>query len=232
MNVGYWLLQPLGRALQARRVSPNTITTAGLILAVAASAAIVFGRLGLAGVLLLAAALCDALDGMVARLGQSVSAGGAVYDAVTDRVEEILVFSAVAFSARAVPWVAALSVLAMIASLMNSYVSAKAEVYDVEIPGGRMRRGERAAWVILGCLMVPLAELTSPLTHLALSSLPLVICLAVIALGTVTSATVRAVVLVASLGLRAPRRDARTSSARPAAVQLLATANKGDLPTR
>lgn len=199
MNAGYWLLQPLGRTLHARHVAPNAITTAGLVCATAAGAAIVLGRLGLAGVALLASALCDALDGMVARLGEKTSESGAAFDAIVDRVEEILVYSAIAYGARAVPWVATLSIFAMTASLMNSYVSAKAEVFRVSIPSGRMRRGERAAWVILGCLLVPLTELTSPLTHVALSSLPLVLCLCVVAVGTAVSAMLRAVALLESL---------------------------------
>jgi phosphatidylglycerophosphate synthase len=203
MNVGYWLLQPIGRTLHARRVAPNTITLAGLVLAVAAAVAIIFGRLGLAGVALLGAALCDALDGMVARLANGSSQSGAALDAIVDRIQEIFVFSAIAISARAVPWVAALSVFAMVASLMNSYISAKAEVFRIEIPNGKMRRGERAAWVMLGCLLVPLAELFSPFTHVGLGSAPLAICLCVIAMGTAVSASIRAIALVELLKARA-----------------------------
>ncbi len=257
MNAGYWFLQPVGRTLFACKLAPNTITTAGLLLALAGSVAIGFGRLGLAGVALLGSALSDALDGMDARFGRNNSEAGAVYDAITDRLEEIVVFLAIAFGARAVPWVAALSIFALVASLMNSYVSAKAEVFRVTIPGGRMRRGERAAWVILGCLLVPLAELVSPFTHLTLSSLPLVSCLAVVAVGTAVSATVRAIALVDALKLHAsetnnqPERASESSpfaaskavaarcarpsfveSTRDAAIHLVAAAHERDFPTR
>lgn len=213
MKVGYWLLQPIGRTLHVRRVAPNTITSAGLVLALAAATAIIFGRLGLAGVALLGAALCDALDGMVARLGNASSESGAAYDAIIDRIQEILVFSAIAVSARAVPWAAALSVCAMVSSLMNSYVSAKAEVFRAEIPSGKMRRGERAAWVVLGCLLVPLAELFNPFMHVSLGTAPLAMSLSVIATCTAVSASARAMALVELLRARAITVDGRDGRA-------------------
>lgn len=202
MRAGYWALQPVGRGLQHLNIQPSSITIAGLFCAAIAAVAIVYGMFGLAGCLLLAASLCDALDGMVARLGNESSESGAALDAIVDRLQEILVLSAFAFAGRRVSWVIALSIAALLACLMNSYVSAKAEVYRVQIPSGRMRRGERSTWIILGCLLVPLAQVLMLPTIRNLGVLPLILALLAVAVGTAVSAAVRAVALVTSLQTR------------------------------
>lgn len=202
MRAGYWLLQPIGSRLQRRGIRPSSVTITGLICAAVAAAAILCGRFGLAGLVLLCAALCDALDGMVARLGKETSESGAAMDAIVDRMQEILVLSAVALANHRVSWLAALSMGALISSLMNSYVSAKAEVYRIQIPSGRMRRGERSAWLVLGCLLVPLTQAVTPLTHLHFGALPLALSLLVVAVGAGVSSTARALALVTSLRTR------------------------------
>jgi CDP-diacylglycerol--glycerol-3-phosphate 3-phosphatidyltransferase len=212
MQAGYWLLQPIGRTLQRRGVTPTGITFLGLCFALGAATAILHGRLGLAGLGLLAAALCDALDGMVARLGNNSTPSGAVFDALVDRVEEIVVLAAIALGGRRASWIVALSLAALVASLMNSYVSAKAEVYRVAIPSGRMRRGERSAWLIIGCLLVPLTQALLPLTHLRQAALPLVVCVTVVALGTAVSALRRAIALIRVLGTRGTLEQDRTQT--------------------
>ena len=67
----HWALDPIVRYLIASDVSPNSITGCSLIAGVAAGVALGLGHFGVAAVLLVAASLGDALDGLVARGGHS-----------------------------------------------------------------------------------------------------------------------------------------------------------------
>ncbi len=206
MQAGYWFLQPLSRLLVRLEVAPRSITLTGVALAMGGSGTILVGRFGVASLLLLSSVLCDVLDGMVARAQKSTSERGAVLDALCDRLEEILVLSAIAIGAHRAWWMVTLSVVALVGSLMNSYVSAKAEAYRVNIPGGRMRRGERMAWIILGCSLVPFAQALGTFLGTDVAALPLVACISVVALGSVASAFRRGHCLVRTLdaGLHDP----------------------------
>src|SRR5689334_16140696 len=84
LEMGYWVLQPIGQACVAIGIRPNTITWLSLMFGVAGAAALAQGRFGLGAVLALASNLCDALDGMVARATGVSSDSGEVLDAVVD----------------------------------------------------------------------------------------------------------------------------------------------------
>jgi len=212
MQAGYEALQPLGRFLLARRVSPNTISLVGAGLASLGGLAIAARSFGLAGAGLLMAALCDALDGLVARLGEGGTRAGAVLDAVLDRLAEIVVFAAVAFAFRDSPGYAMVALFALVASLMNSYVSAKAERYEITVPDGSMRRGERSAWVIVGCLSSALLRLT-PWSEAAI--VPLLVATGAIAVGSSLSVVTRGRALLQALEAADDDERSRSGSSRP-----------------
>lgn len=217
MNAGYWALQPVGRALCRLGVPPDTITWFGLVLALCAGVAVIAGYPGIAGLALLCSVLCDALDGMVARLSHRQSASGAVLDAMSDRLEEIVVFGSIAVAARHSSVMVSLGVLSLVATLMNSYVSAKAESNRVTIPSGRMRRGERSAWVITGLVASPLLTLADSPWQVSLPAILMLACLATISIGTSISAMRRALALVKQLRPVAESDDSRRATAEPTA---------------
>lgn len=77
----------LARPLAAARVPPAAITVAGVVLAV--DATLLAARLPLAALaLILAAVLCDGLDGAVALFRRRTTQAGAVADALADRVAD------------------------------------------------------------------------------------------------------------------------------------------------
>jgi CDP-diacylglycerol--glycerol-3-phosphate 3-phosphatidyltransferase len=78
----WWLSRPLARL----RLPPNAITLAGAVLAVCAAVVL---RPWAALALVIAAVLCDGLDGAVAVLADRASAGGALLDKVADRIADI-----------------------------------------------------------------------------------------------------------------------------------------------
>ncbi len=125
---GRRLLGPLVGVLGALGVHPNAVTIAALPLS--GLAAWLFGRGSsvLGGVALIAAGLCDSIDGELSRrLGRS-SASGAFVDSTVDRVSEAAVFTGIAWNyVHERPLFSLLAVAAMVLSLLVSYVRARAE---------------------------------------------------------------------------------------------------------
>jgi CDP-diacylglycerol--glycerol-3-phosphate 3-phosphatidyltransferase len=82
-----------------------------------------------AGIMLVIFGLFDTLDGELARLQKRVTNNGGFLDASTDRMKEVILYSAIAywFALSAHPTWAAWAVAACGASLCVSYVKAKGE---------------------------------------------------------------------------------------------------------
>lgn len=156
MQATYWGLDPIVRGLAGMGLTANAVTTMALVLGVAAGVAIALGWFGLACLLSTVSTLCDILDGQVARLTNTGSARGELYDAVVDRYTEFALIAGFALYARAYWWLVLVALLALQASFMISYASAKAEALQVSVPRGLMRRHERAACVTLAAGLVPL----------------------------------------------------------------------------
>src|SRR5579872_5864425 len=91
----YKVINPFVRLLIKLGLTPNAVTTIGLVLNIGVAFIFIFGGeegnrgdlryLGWAGALILFAGLFDMLDGQVARLGNMSSRFGALYDSVLDR---------------------------------------------------------------------------------------------------------------------------------------------------
>ena len=96
------LMWTLARPLAEARVPPAAITAAGVLLAV--DAPLLAARLPLVAlVLVLAAALCDGLDGAVALLQARTTRAGAVADTIADRIADTA-FALVIWQAGAPLW--------------------------------------------------------------------------------------------------------------------------------
>lgn len=163
----YVVINPFVRLLIKCGVTPNMVTTIGLLGNIAAAVVLVwaawssetgsheiYGRLILAGALIIGFSLFDMLDGQVARLGGMVSKFGAMYDSVLDRYCELFVLGGVVFyflETGNLPG-AVITFLALIGSLMVSYVRARAEGIGLECKIGFMQRPERVVITSLGIL--------------------------------------------------------------------------------
>ena len=157
----HWALDPLVRALVAAEVSANTITGCSLLAGALAGLALALGHFGVAAALLVAASLGDALDGLVARWGNTESPAGALFDASVDRYEEFFSLGGLAIFFRESGPLLALVLSALMGSFMVSYGSAKAEALRVPVPPGAMRRAERATCLCLGTTLMPLVGAVS-----------------------------------------------------------------------
>jgi CDP-diacylglycerol--glycerol-3-phosphate 3-phosphatidyltransferase len=159
MEMGYWALRPVARACVAARVTANAVSWTSLVLAASAGVALGAGRFGLGAAFGAASAICDALDGMVARDTGTASDAGEVLDATIDRYAELLFLGGVVYHESSSPVAMLLALSALSGAVMVSYSTAKAEALAVEPPRGAMRRQERALYLILGAALVPPAAL-------------------------------------------------------------------------
>jgi CDP-diacylglycerol--glycerol-3-phosphate 3-phosphatidyltransferase len=105
----------------------------------------ILAYVGWAGALILFAGLFDMLDGQVARLGNMKSVFGALYDSVLDRYSELIMFLGICYYLVAHHYFLSsiFAFIALIGSMMVSYVRARAEGLGVDSKGGLMQRPER-----------------------------------------------------------------------------------------
>src|SRR5579863_6061538 len=151
----YRIINPIVRLLIKAGLTPNMVTTIGLLLNVGVSVIFIMGAeegrrgdlsyVGWAGALILFAGLFDMLDGQVARLGNMSSTFGALYDSVLDRYSELILFLGICYYLVAHHYFLSslFAFIALIGSMMVSYVRARAEGLGVESKGGLMQRPER-----------------------------------------------------------------------------------------
>ena len=140
----------MGVVLARMGVTADWLTIFGLLLQVAGLPLIISGHFGWALIIGIVAAVCDALDGAVARAGAGSTKAGAFLDSTTDRVSELLISGAlVVYFARREQWWPMVGVLVFMgAAQMVSYARARAEALGVECKVGLMSRPERL--VVLG----------------------------------------------------------------------------------
>ncbi|MDE6207459.1 MAG: CDP-alcohol phosphatidyltransferase family protein [Muribaculaceae bacterium] len=155
----YAIINPFVRLLIRMGVTPNMVTTIGMLGNLAAAAVLVwagvkvsqygqapdYGLVTWAGALIIGFSLFDMLDGQVARLGNMASTFGAMYDSVLDRYCELFTLGGLAFFLIGCGnvWGAVITFLALVGSIMVSYVRARAEGLDIECKVGFMQRPER-----------------------------------------------------------------------------------------
>ncbi len=159
MQMGYWALDPIGRVLAASGVSANAVSASALVLGLGAGVAIAMGHFGVAAALAGVGALCDALDGMVARHTGTASDSGEVLDATIDRYVDFAFLAGLVIHESDDPLRMALALAAILGSFMVSYATAKAEAMGIDAPRGAMRRPERALYLTLGAAFCPFGAL-------------------------------------------------------------------------
>lgn len=167
--------------LAQMRITPDQITLASVLPAVLAGGAAAFGLWAAAAVLFLLAGVMDLLDGALARLTGATTRFGALLDSSLDRVADAAIpIGLVAYFAGNGAG-AVLSAVALLASVWVSYIRARAQSLQINLPRLWMRREDRF-FLILGALI--LQALLSPV-----AAWPLVGAMAAIAgLGMVAGA--------------------------------------------
>jgi CDP-diacylglycerol--glycerol-3-phosphate 3-phosphatidyltransferase len=184
MEYGLWVFRPVVRACVRLGIHPDALSWTSLVLHLGAAVAIAVGWFGLGGWTLVVGAMCDSLDGAVARERGLASDAGEVLDAAVDRWAEMAVFFGFAYYYRNDPVGFVLAAAACAGAVMVSYARAKGEAMGVDARMGLMQRHERGAYLCLSTVLSPLVafwwepDATHPRYHLVLAALALIAVLA------------------------------------------------------
>jgi CDP-diacylglycerol--glycerol-3-phosphate 3-phosphatidyltransferase len=134
------------------------LTWCALAISLIAAATIATNHLLIGGFLVLFSGLFDILDGALARLTNQATRFGALLDSTFDRISDaVLLLGLLALYIRSGGTIEIVLVfLALIVSLLTSYVRARAEGLGINCPIGLFTRTERIIILALGLLFSPL----------------------------------------------------------------------------
>lgn len=190
----YFVINPFVRFLIRIGVTPNMVTTIGLLGNIAAAIIFVYagytatqtdmnyGLLTWGGVVIILFSLFDMLDGQVARLGNMTSTFGAMYDSVLDRYCELFTLGGLSYYLIQTGYIigALITFVALVGSIMVSYVRARAEGLGLECKVGFMQRPERVVVTTIGALATGIVgQCVDPASFNAV--IILIVCMSVIA---------------------------------------------------
>lgn len=162
----------IGEALARAGLTPNMVTSIGVLLSAVVAVIIASGNLVAGGVLFLIASGFDMLDGAVARAAGAVTKFGGFLDSTLDRYSETVVLFGVLFYLLQTPdaTVGALLVFAATTgSLLISYARARAEAAGFHASVGLLARPERVVILAIGLLfsqLLPALWILAVGTHL------------------------------------------------------------------
>ena len=153
-------MRPVGRWLARTPLTPDSVTLLGVLIQVGVAVLILQGRLLVAGLVSIVAALADAFDGALAKAQGKTSRFGALLDSTTDRLADALFFVPIAWLYGVAPdvpsreshLVAGLALAALVASFLVSYVKGRAEALGFDCNVGIAERAERLIIVILALI--------------------------------------------------------------------------------
>lgn len=152
----YKIINPIIHGMIKIGITPNMVTTIGFLGNVLATTMFIlaseqatpeadYAMIGWGGAILIFSGLFDMMDGRLARLGNMSTAFGAFWDSTLDRYSELFsLFGLTLYLLNTVgTWAGVISFLALVGSIMVSYVRARAEGLDIECKVGLMQRPER-----------------------------------------------------------------------------------------
>ncbi len=154
-SIAYYLTQPVVLLLAKTNLAPDVITWFGFLISVGAAVLIVTEHLFAAGFVVLIAGFFDMLDGAFARSTNRTTKFGAILDSTLDRLADaapllgILILYTREQSATGIIIVG----LALLGSLLVSYIRARAEAAGLDCQVGLFTRAERVVVLALGLLL-------------------------------------------------------------------------------
>jgi phosphatidylglycerophosphate synthase len=148
----YNVLEKCIKPLAQRGISPNIISSISLCLSFISALFYAFGMIFMGGITLLLSGFTDTVDGSVARMTGQSTKYGALLDSTFDRYAEFFIFFGLIIYFRN-GWIVAFVLLALMGSIMVSYIKARAESLGQTRRVGMMQRPERLALLSLGSLL-------------------------------------------------------------------------------
>jgi phosphatidylglycerophosphate synthase len=145
--------KPLAPLIAKLPISPNAVTVLGMFIT-SSSVFIIPVNLFWGGLVILLGGAFDLLDGIVARMNDRKTKFGAFLDSSLDRVADGFVFMGLCwfFLKTGHNLALLLTVFGLVASLVISYIRARAEGLGAECRVGLIERPERLILIAFGCL--------------------------------------------------------------------------------
>ena len=149
------LIIPVADFFKSLNMNPNTLTTIGTIFNIVGAIFFALSYLRVGGMFIVFGAVCDTIDGRIAKHGNKKTKFGALYDSVMDRYSEIIMFFGIAvhFVRQDSYWTSVAIFAAVGGSVMVSYVRARAEGLGLECKVGMMQRTERITYISVGAII-------------------------------------------------------------------------------
>lgn len=167
----YTLINPIIKGMIKMGITPNMVTTIGFVGNVVAAflfihasqltpISIGFSWIGWGGAILLFSGLFDMMDGRLARLGNMSTTFGAFWDSTLDRYSELFSLFGITLYLMTASgiWAGVITFLALVGSIMVSYVRARAEGLGIECKVGLMQRPERVVVTALAAIITGLTS--------------------------------------------------------------------------
>jgi len=168
------VIEPAISLLARNNVSPNTITTVGTLLTVAAGVVYATGHIMTAGWIMAVTAFFDVVDGEVARRTGRSTVFGAFYDSSLDRVADGALMAGLTVFYASNPihhnlYMMVVCLCGIIGTFLVSYTRARAESLGIDAKVGVMQRPERIVllsapqalfglflngWVLIGIIIL------------------------------------------------------------------------------
>ncbi len=168
------VIDPAVGFLARHNVSPNTITTVGTLLTIAAGVVYATGHIMTAGWLMSVTAVFDVIDGQVARRSGKSTVFGAFYDSTLDRVADGALMAGLTVFYMTSPvhhniYMVVVCLVGIVGTFLVSYTRARAESLGIDAKVGVMQRPERIVllsapqalfglfwngWVLMGIIIL------------------------------------------------------------------------------
>lgn len=168
------VIEPAISLLARNNVSPNTITTVGTLLTVAAGVVYATGHIMTAGWIMAVTAFFDVVDGEVARRTGRSTVFGAFYDSSLDRVADGALMAGLTVFYATNPihhnlYMMVVCLCGIVGTFLVSYTRARAESLGIDAKVGVMQRPERIVllsapqalfglfwngWVLIGIIIL------------------------------------------------------------------------------
>ena len=177
-TIADYFTQPVVRVLAKTPIAPNAVTCFGFAVTVGAAALIITGHPFVAGFVVLIAGFFDILDGALARSTNRTTQFGAMLDSTLDRLAEaVLLLGILVLYTREESTAGILVVgVALVGSLLVSYIRARAEALGLECQVGLFTRAERVVVLALGLLL-------SQIDYALIIALAIIVALSFITVG-------------------------------------------------
>lgn len=154
-TAAYHLTRMVVSLIAKTSITPNAITWTGFVLSLGAGALIITDMLFIAGFVAVFAGFFDMLDGALARSTERVTKFGSILDSTLDRLAEAAVLLSLLYVFARDQSVSGIIIvgLALLGSIMVSYIRAKAEALGFTCEVGLFTRPERVVVLSLGLLL-------------------------------------------------------------------------------